>query len=140
MILQRVSWIILKWVVYILDDEAIGQAIDFTRTWIQLFLREGEKILEGKDTIRYIVAGSMLSSAPTTVSYFRYFLRMKAREINMTFVESALERHEEKFSAISERLQSRYSQTKKGISKGVQNAVRKSLRKPTVEAAEVEDR
>lgn len=91
-LVAQILWIVLKWVVYILDDQQLDHFMDFVRSWIDRFLREGERILQGQDAVRYIMAGAMLKAAPTGLSYFRMLVRAKTSEINNSYIEEYKER------------------------------------------------
>lgn len=87
----QVFRVCLRWVLFIVDDQEVRGFVDFVSVWVQLFLREGEKVLSGENAIRYIMAGSVLMAAPTGVSYFRYILRYNTQQLNQRYIHDISE-------------------------------------------------
>lgn len=90
-IFVQIMWIALKWVVYVIDDPAMVNFSGFVRDYFRVLLTQGEKILQGKDAARYIIAGALLKSAPTGLEYFRWILRWKTREVNNEVIATIVE-------------------------------------------------
>jgi hypothetical protein len=66
--------------------------MDFCTTWIKRVLREGEKVLKGRDAVSYAMAFSVVRAAPTGFLYARYILRYNMRRANAQVLLEAAER------------------------------------------------
>jgi hypothetical protein len=87
LLIYHMSWILLRWTVFVLDDSDIGAFFKFCRIWIRRFVREGEAVLQGKDAVRYILAGSMLACVPSGMNYFRFIIRYNTRRANLATIQ-----------------------------------------------------
>jgi hypothetical protein len=88
----QINWIVLKWAYYIRDDSQVDFFIDFCTTWIKRVLREGEKVLKGRDAVSYVMAFSVVRAAPTGFLYARYIVRYNMRKANAQVLMEAAER------------------------------------------------
>jgi hypothetical protein len=88
----QIGWIVLKWAYYVRDDRQVDQFLDFCSTWIKRVLREGEKVLKGRDAVSYVMAFSAVRAAPTGFLYARYIVRYNLRRANAQILLEASER------------------------------------------------
>lgn len=90
LLLMQIGWIVIKWILYALDDPELEYCINYVKTWVKRFVNEGEKILKGEDATRYIVSYTFLRSVPTGFSYFRWLLRYNMRQGNLHYVQTVV--------------------------------------------------
>jgi hypothetical protein len=91
-LMRQVLWVALLWFVYSLDDNESSDAIHLAKNWVRRMHIEGQRILQGKDAMRLIFTGIMLTTSPTSFNYARYAIRFKMHEMN----ERMYPRHREK--------------------------------------------
>jgi hypothetical protein len=86
-VLGKTMEIVLKWILYILDDKELRIVRKFIRGYLVLFLREGEKVLSGEDAWRFAITFTALSTVPTGVSYMRFVVRSKMQILRQDFLD-----------------------------------------------------
>lgn len=89
-VMSQILWVAFKWIVYMVDDPQLHNMMRFCQGWTQRLIREGSTLLKRKDSMRLVLAGAVLYSCPTGVSYFRHMLRCEMRVINNRFVNQTL--------------------------------------------------
>jgi hypothetical protein len=86
LLLGKMFEVVVKWVVYTLDDDELRFANKYIRGWFRLFLRESEKILTGEAAWKFAMTYSVVANAPTGVSYVRYIVRYKMAALRQEFM------------------------------------------------------
>jgi hypothetical protein len=86
-LIMQVAWVVLQWVMYVLDDPDLWKNVAFLSTWVKRFVKEGEAILSGADAKKLILAGTIVHNARTGLSYFRAILRYKISILNRSYLE-----------------------------------------------------
>ena len=86
LIIDQILFILIKWIVYTLDDRELRFACHAVRTWLSLIIQEGEEVLTSQSAAKYIMAVSILQSAPTGVSYARWIIRYKMKSARSEFL------------------------------------------------------
>ena len=86
-ITAQVLWVILKWVVYILDDPHIYIFFDFVSFWMGRFLLEGVKLIRERDLKRILVARLLARLSPRGIQYVKLALRLKMKQVSDQFME-----------------------------------------------------
>lgn len=77
---------VIKWIVYILDDNELVTNYKYLRGWIYVLIHEGEDIINGDAAWKLASAYMMIQQAPTGISYLRYALRYKTRLLRKQFL------------------------------------------------------
>jgi hypothetical protein len=85
LIVDRIFVVLVKWIIFTLDDRELQMAGHYLR-WLLLVLREGEKIMTSQSAAEYIMAATLLKSAPTGVSYVRWIIRYKMKLARYEFI------------------------------------------------------
>jgi hypothetical protein len=86
-VMAQISWIVLKWILYILDDKELFENIEFAKTWADRILKEFDNLVTQKDATRIVLTSSALQACPIGVDVYRYLLRCKMHEVNDTMIE-----------------------------------------------------
>jgi len=87
----KVLWILLQWTVWFLDgNRELEFCLKYFQTWTRRFVREGERILKGDDAVRFVLAFTMVKSAPRTIQYWRYSFRYRMRQLNLYYVDTVV--------------------------------------------------
>jgi hypothetical protein len=79
--------VLSKWLDFWWDDPELRCAYKNLRTWIRIFLMEGEKILAGKSARELVVAYTALIHAPSGASFVRSFIRYKTKKLRYEFLK-----------------------------------------------------
>lgn len=86
-IYMQICWIVLKWITYIIDDPDLIKNVRYIRGWIRLFLKQGHQILNNHNAAQFVMAGTMLRTMPSGMSYMRAIVRYRTRQMNLKVVE-----------------------------------------------------
>lgn len=92
MILDQILQVVVKWLIFTLDDRELRFASNYIRTWLALIIREGEKTLTSQSAYNFAVATSLLQSAPTGVSYAKWVVRYKRSQMRREFLREGVGR------------------------------------------------
>jgi hypothetical protein len=79
--------VVSKWFNFWWDDPELRCAYKNLRTWIRIFLMEGEKILAGKSARELMVAYTAMIHAPAGASFVRSFVRYKTKKLRYEFLK-----------------------------------------------------
>lgn len=113
--LLQISWILVQWTVYILDDDRLWKNIDYWQSWIKLILRDGETILNQQSLAKHIAGGTVLLSSHTTSNYWRAIYRYKCHQMNTQAARMVTtERYQEQVEQVKQRLKEMRDSTKGG--------------------------
>jgi hypothetical protein len=85
-IVLTIATILLKWIIYIVDDPELIMNYKYIRSWIYRLQQEGEEILNGDAAWKFATVYVMVQQAPTGMSYLRYLLRYKTRIVRKQFL------------------------------------------------------
>lgn len=85
-LLEKIVVVIAKWTAYTLDDRALAFARKYIQGWLDLFLREGEKILSGEAAMKFALSYTVISQVPTGYSYLKYYIRYKSKLLREDFL------------------------------------------------------
>lgn len=135
LVLIKILGVVLTWADYILDDDELRFASKYVRGWIGLFLREGEKVLSGEAAWKFAMTYSVVTNAPTGVTYLRYVIRYKTTVLRQEFLSELGEnRFERRQQGLLQRAISSGSQLQKQLrtsTAGVGTAIHKSMNQKT---------
>jgi hypothetical protein len=84
---DKILQVVLKWIVFILDDDELWFTWKYFGGWFGLIIREGEKTLSSPAAWKYAVAYSAVMTVPTGVSYVRFIARYKMKMLHKDFVQ-----------------------------------------------------
>jgi hypothetical protein len=85
--LARIYQVVSKWFDFWWDDPELRRAYKNLRTWIRIFLMEGEKILAGESARELVVAYTAMMHAPAGASFVRSFIRYKTKKLRYEFLK-----------------------------------------------------
>lgn len=86
----EIGWILLKWVLYILDDPKLWSGLSFVQGWFEVVRKEGESAFRGNTFNTLMASGAMLYSAPTGVALTKTVLRWKVSEARRQVIDDCV--------------------------------------------------
>jgi len=90
LLVDQMLQVVIKWLLFALDDRELQLAGKYVRGWLRLILEESEKTLTSKSAVQYVMAFSLLKSAPTGVSYFKFVVRYKMKLVRTEFLREGV--------------------------------------------------
>lgn len=81
----QISWIALKWILYIVDDPDLHRAGQFIKGWCRVFVSESKRFYESNRALW--LAGTVTKELPAGIGYARYVIRDASRNMNHRMME-----------------------------------------------------
>ena len=86
-LVAQIAWVVLRWSFYTVEDPEVWAGVNFLSTWAKRFLKEGQGVLEGTDSVKLIMAGAVVKTSSTGAGYFKAIIRYKMATINLRAVK-----------------------------------------------------
>lgn len=81
-LLAQISWIGLKWSLYVLDDPELHTMHTFIKGWITVLMREGSRVVSGKSPRALWIASTVAREIPLGVGLARVYVRNFTHRVN----------------------------------------------------------
>ena len=78
----QITWIALKWFLYVIDDPELHTMHSFFKGWINVLMREGSRITSGKSPRALWFAGTIAREIPLGVGLARVYIRNFTERVN----------------------------------------------------------
>jgi hypothetical protein len=78
----QIFWIVLKWILYIVDDPELRNLHTFCKGWFAVLLKEGSRIIGGRSPSALLMAGTVARQLPMGMGVARVYLRKFSKRCN----------------------------------------------------------
>jgi hypothetical protein len=85
-VVAKVGGVVIKWIVFILEDPELYKSYAFLRSWLGLLIKEGESIVSSDAAWKLAMTYTVVSQVPTGLSYLQYIIRYKTRLLRKEFL------------------------------------------------------